>query len=123
MHHYRRPWEHQISELEQAARLSERIKEAVSLKSGKKGRMGSASFQHSFISALEQDLDTPTAFETLSRFVNEIIAASRNGKDIKEAQETLRSWNGILGLRIDADRPDTDVLRGWDQHLMKFEDT
>lgn len=123
MHHYRNPWEHQVSELVQAATLAEQIKEAISVNNGKKAALDPAPFQKSFISALDQDLDTPKAFKTLSKFVKEIIAASNSGMDIIDAQTALRSWNAILGLQFEADRPDPEVVAGWNQHLTKFEDT
>lgn len=121
-HHYRSPWSYQISELEEAARFTHRIEEAVTLQSGRKASLDPQSFQQSMVSALDNDLDTPAAFDSLSNFVDEIISAAKSGKNTSDAQETLSSWGNILGLRMEGGGPQADVLKGWDDHLKKFED-
>lgn len=120
MHHYRSSWSHQKTELEQAMNIYTNIRNAVSMKSGKKAKLDPASFQHSFILALESDLDTLSAVEVVAKWANEIVAAAQSGIDILDAQRALQECSHILGLRIDPDKPDPDVIKGWNTHLSKF---
>jgi L-cysteine:1D-myo-inositol 2-amino-2-deoxy-alpha-D-glucopyranoside ligase len=121
MHHYRSPWSHQMTELERAANITAQIKKAVTLKSGKKQKLDPTPFQHLFNIALERDLDTPAAIEQVAKLADEILAVSQSGGDILESQQVLRACGHILGLRLDANTPDPGVLKGWDEHLIKFQ--
>lgn len=120
MHHYRNPWSHQTKELQRAASLTTQIRSAVSVKSGYKAKLESNSFQNSFTHALENDLDTPLAVEIIAKMTKRILAASKSGRDILDAQKALRICSKILGLRIDTEEPEPDVITGWNAHLEKF---
>lgn len=110
-----------MTELERAANITAQIKKAVTLKSGKKQKLDPTPFQHLFNIALERDLDTPAAIEQVAKLADEILAVSQSGGDILESQQVLRACGHILGLRLDADRPDPGVVNGWDEHLLKFQ--
>jgi L-cysteine:1D-myo-inositol 2-amino-2-deoxy-alpha-D-glucopyranoside ligase len=125
--HYRSPWSHRLSELERAAALAVRIEEALmlnrSLGSGKRGRLDPGPLERQFIRALETDLDTPAACEAVAKLAAEILAASRSKREVKDAQRALRASCEILGLRPEAGAPAPGVLKGWDEHLVRFEDS
>jgi len=78
-HHYRRVWEWSAAELDEAARLASRVE------TGARGPDTSATdTREAFDAALADDLNTPTAIDTLSR----------------ASGDTLRTLGGVLGLAL-----------------------
>ena len=120
MHHYREPWSHDEGELARAAGLAARIEQALEANNGKKPALDPGPWRRSFQAALENDLDTPTAFDILAALTNETIAAAHAGKDISEAQKALRASAAVFGLRPGDNRCAAAVAAGWNQHLVQF---
>lgn len=119
-HHYRQPWAHNPERLQKAAEQARLLREALTVQSGD-GRPNSIRGpRNTFATAMEDDLDTPTAVAALEQFAHEILDAARKGQNVAEAQDALRHMGGILGLLLDAGEPPEDVQAGWDRHLAGF---
>jgi cysteinyl-tRNA synthetase len=78
-HHYRRVWEWSPAELDAAAALASRLEAAA-----RAADTSRADSREGFGAALGNDLDTPSAIETLSR----------------ASGGTLRDLGGVLGLTL-----------------------
>jgi L-cysteine:1D-myo-inositol 2-amino-2-deoxy-alpha-D-glucopyranoside ligase len=120
MHHYRESWSHNLRELNQASALDYEIRQALAIDNGKDGELDPTYYQETFHQALDNDLDTATALETVQEMVQTIINEGNSGKDIRRAQLVLRSFGNVFGLRMDNATPDPRVVQGWDQHLARF---
>lgn len=120
MHHYRESWSHNFRELNQASVLDYEIRRSLAMDNGKDGKMDPTYYHETFHQALDNDLDTPTALETVQEMVQAIINEGNAGKDISRAQLVLRSFGEVFGLRMDNAKPDPRVTQGWDQHLARF---
>lgn len=116
MHHYRSAWSHDPAELETAARLADKLGHAATLADGPGEPVDPTSHQLAFFAALDQDLDTPGALAALEELADAIIS----GGGIAQAQTALRQTGAILGLRLDAQGPETHVQSGWAEHLERF---
>jgi cysteinyl-tRNA synthetase len=116
MHHYRSPWSHDPSELEDAARLAEKLRQAAAFAGGSGEPVAPAPHQQAFFDAMDQDLDTPSAQSVLGALADAIL----QGSDIVDAQAVLRRSGAILGLRLDAETPEERVRSGWANHLERF---
>jgi cysteinyl-tRNA synthetase len=55
-----------------------------------------------FIAAMEDDLNTPQALAALFDLSRELNRARDRGRDIRDAQDTLRELAGVLGLTLEA---------------------
>jgi hypothetical protein len=71
---------------------------------------------------MDQDLDTPTALAALVNLAGDILTAAENGRNLTQAQETLRRCSTILGLRLDKKGVEDRVTEGWQNHRLRFED-
>jgi cysteinyl-tRNA synthetase len=122
MHHYRESWSYDENKLKKAVILESEIREALSSESGLGELLDLRPQENEFFQALDDDLDSPTALESIHKSVREILNGSVLGMNISKAKETLRELGGVLGLRMDNPGPDPQVTRGWDQHLTRFLD-
>jgi L-cysteine:1D-myo-inositol 2-amino-2-deoxy-alpha-D-glucopyranoside ligase len=120
MHHYRDSWGYEETELAEAGRLAERLLEAATVASGNRGFFDPEYLLYSFQEAMENDLDAPLTLSILSRLADQILAAAREGQDVRQAQGTLRSLAGIFGLRLNEVGPEPRVIEGWQEHLTRF---
>ena len=116
MHHYRSPWSHDPSELEAAARLAEKLRQAAVLAAGPGMTIDTAPHQQAFFAAMDQDLDTAGALTALESLAEVIL----QGGEVAAAQAALRQGGSILGLRLDAAAPEARVQTGWGDHLQRF---
>jgi L-cysteine:1D-myo-inositol 2-amino-2-deoxy-alpha-D-glucopyranoside ligase len=116
MHHYRSPWSHDPAELESAARLADKLRHAASITSGPGESVDPSPHQKAFFTAMDQDLDTPSALAA----VDELADAILSGGEIGQAQAALRQAGAMLGLRLDAEEPESRVQSGWAEHLERF---
>ncbi|MCS7039788.1 MAG: DALR domain-containing protein, partial [Anaerolineae bacterium] len=73
-----------------------------------------------FEAALANDLDTPQALVALDDLAVSLLNAAGQGVDVHPAQAALRRLGRILGLRLDADGPETRVRQGWEAHRQRF---
>jgi len=121
MHHYRKPWSHNLHDLNQASALDYEIRKALTVESGVNGSVDPAPRKASFYQALEDDLDTPQALGVMQELVKEILNGSRSNKDIRKAQNFLRACGAVFGLRMGKSEPDPEVIHGWNRHLARFQ--
>jgi L-cysteine:1D-myo-inositol 2-amino-2-deoxy-alpha-D-glucopyranoside ligase len=115
-HHYRAPWICDLSALQSASHLADKLRQAAMFTGNSGKRIDPAPHQQAFFSALDQDLDTPNALAALEGLADAIL----NGSDVNDAQAALRQAGTILGLSLDADAPEERVRAGWAEHLQRF---
>jgi L-cysteine:1D-myo-inositol 2-amino-2-deoxy-alpha-D-glucopyranoside ligase len=116
MHHYRSPWSYEIAELHNAARLVEKLTQAVTVNIREGEFIDPAPHERAFQAAMEQDLDTAGALSALENLADAIL----QGGDVAEAQGALRRAGSVFGLRLDDEEPETRVQAGWKAHLQRF---
>jgi L-cysteine:1D-myo-inositol 2-amino-2-deoxy-alpha-D-glucopyranoside ligase len=98
-HHYRTPWEYVDEEIDDYAGLARDMREAIETPSYGIGEiLDSSGYRGRFITALENDLDTPTAIAQLRRLTDEILTAYET--DTSTAQRDLSTLSGLLGLTL-----------------------
>ncbi len=119
-HHYREPWSHSRRELERADRLATRLRKAVEVEGGGLAALEGRSYLESFVEAMDDDIDTTSALGHLEDLARAIVDAAEDQRDVRAAQQTLRSMSGVFGLRLDADAADADVIGRWTDYLKGF---
>jgi L-cysteine:1D-myo-inositol 2-amino-2-deoxy-alpha-D-glucopyranoside ligase len=120
LHHYREPWSTSWFELFQAQRLDRDIRHALAARRYPGKITDPRPFQEQFKAALENDLDTPQALQVVQDLVSNILAGSQARLDISRAQDQLRAFGTVLGLRMDGSEPDAEVRQGWLRFRGKF---
>ncbi len=120
--HYREPWTFKQDELQNAGSLMQKLLAAATAAGGPANapEVETAEANTAFVSALNDDLDTPAAVQHLEKLAAIIRTAAEAGKNVKPAQQLLRELSSILGLRLDAPGPEDRVLSQWDEHAHKF---
>jgi L-cysteine:1D-myo-inositol 2-amino-2-deoxy-alpha-D-glucopyranoside ligase len=118
-HHYRDAWEYHQESLEKADQLARTLRQAVAASSGSERPLSSRGARETFISALDDDLDTPIALMAMEQFAEQILRVAAAGRDVRQAQATLRKMAAVFGLSLDQ-QPDGRVTSGWDRHLQQF---
>jgi cysteinyl-tRNA synthetase len=112
-HHYREAWEYHEEEALQAAQIATRLYAATAPRVvGKKERaagmpqtedcsaeVAEAARRH-FETAMEDDLNTPLALNTLAALADHILEARQQKREESAAIQTLRELGGVLGLRL-----------------------
>ena len=112
-HHYRESWEYQEEEALQAAQIATRLYAATAPRVvGKKERAASlgqaedrsaevaeAARRH-FVTAMEDDLNTPLALNTLAALADHILEARQQKREETAAIQMLRELGEVLGLRL-----------------------
>ncbi len=100
-HHYRDSWEYDDEEIEDWAQLARDLREAVDFPAlGIEEEVDVSFFRERFLSAMNDDLDTPSAIEAL-REISQAILEAPEDDAVGEAQETLRDLSSILGLSLE----------------------
>ncbi len=120
LHHYRRPWHFEEQELHAAAEQAQRLRQAVTVAGGTGGLLNPRGINNTFTTAMDDDLDTPTALAALLQYAAEITSSAAAGADVREAQQALRKMCNVFGLRLEKEEPDPEVVAGWKQHLEEF---
>jgi L-cysteine:1D-myo-inositol 2-amino-2-deoxy-alpha-D-glucopyranoside ligase len=100
-HHYRQPWEYVDGEIVEWQQIANDMAVAAEHPSSTGTVFDSSVHKERFLSAMENDLDTPTAIAALVELSDQIRGAS-GASDVTEAQQTLRELGGILGLSLAA---------------------
>lgn len=121
-HHYRESWSYAEAELREAASLSQKILAAVTAPSTPGQILDTEALHQEFLAAMDNDLDTPGALQILDKLADAIVDGSETGLDLTMAQEGLRGFGRIFGLRLDAGKPEAQVVDGWNRHLSRFLD-
>ena len=119
-HHYREIWSHENAVLEKAVQLAEKLHSAATASGGNGPALTTESALDSFRLAMDRDLDAPAALVVVEKFAEDILEASSAGREVKQAQDTLRSMGTVFGLQLDAENPEARVLSGWGEHLKRF---
>ncbi|HSG16505.1 MAG TPA: cysteine--tRNA ligase [Anaerolineae bacterium] len=119
-HHYRQPWTYEDADIERSAEIAENLRRAVTASSGEGQAMDPALAQVAFRAAMDDDLDTPAALDIMIQLADDILLSAEEGGDVSWGQKALREMSGIMGLRLDADRPEERVVEGWRRHKQRF---
>lgn len=99
-HHYREPWEYQDDDVDEWARLSDDLREAVNFTSyGIDEEVDVELEEQRFFAALDDDLNTAGAIDAL-RDISVAILEAAEEDDIRDAQRRLKSLSAILGLTL-----------------------
>jgi L-cysteine:1D-myo-inositol 2-amino-2-deoxy-alpha-D-glucopyranoside ligase len=99
-HHYRTPWEYDEAGLRQAASRVERYAAASHADAVAGGNaLDAAPYRDRFVTAMDDDLDTPAALSALDDLTGAILAAA-GGQDLVAAQGILRQLTEVMGLRL-----------------------
>ncbi len=119
-HHYRIEWAYDPGQLDWAARVAERLREAVLAESGDGTELDADSSERAYRQALDDDLDSPRAVGILDELAVEVLLAARSGQNVQSAQQQIRSMSAVFGLRLAETEPERRVRSGWQRHLAKF---
>jgi cysteinyl-tRNA synthetase len=112
-HHYREAWSYDEKDLQNFQGLADNLSQAVQVGSGKNDPFSPAVYISEFCESMENDLGTPGAVHALEGLAHGIMEAAKGQRDVKEAQEMLRKYGLVLGLRLGSDTPEERVTRGW----------
>ena len=97
--HYRSPLSYSDEGCAAMERSSDRLRHALARDGGGKGEsMDTGDYQERFLSAMDEDLNTPRALAVLFDLARDLNRAGDEGQDITPAQDCLRRLGGILGL-------------------------
>ena len=99
-HHYREAWEWNRAEQEEAQAWANMLTEAAHAPSGSGEPLDVSDDEQRFTAALDDDLNTPVAVETMLEVGRAIREAAHHGRDVRLAQEALHRMAGVLGLRL-----------------------
>jgi L-cysteine:1D-myo-inositol 2-amino-2-deoxy-alpha-D-glucopyranoside ligase len=119
-HHYRQAWSYDAKALQEAVRQTALLDEAGAVRGGTKGALDAGPAGQRFRQALERDLDTPAAVQTLVELAEAIKRAADSRSDVEAAQEALRTLAATLGLRLAAQGAEARVQQGWHSHAQHF---
>jgi hypothetical protein len=92
----------------------------VTVVSGNGGRLDASGFAADFVSAMDDNLNSPAAIGILDDLGVRTLVAAQAGNDITAAQRLIRALSTVFGLRLDAEQPEPRVMAGWAEHLQKF---
>lgn len=99
-HHYREPWEYIDDEIDSWARQAQDLAEAIALPTNGFGDyLDVGPLRERFINAIEDDLDTGAAIQSLTEIGREILEAE-DTDDVADAQQTLSALASVLGLSL-----------------------
>jgi L-cysteine:1D-myo-inositol 2-amino-2-deoxy-alpha-D-glucopyranoside ligase len=118
-HHYRTTWSYDAEELRQAAQVADELRRAACAISEKGPQLDVEEEEAAFMRAMDADLDTPQALSALER-IGKAILAGEGGRDVRVAQQKLRSLGGIFGLRLDVEGAAAGGEDAWRRHLAHF---
>ncbi len=97
--HYRSPLSYSEEGCAAMERSSDRLRHVLARDGGGKGEsMDIGDYQERFLSAMDEDLNTPRALAVLFDLARDMNRAGDEGQDITPAQDCLRRLGGILGL-------------------------
>ncbi|MEE3005507.1 MAG: cysteine--tRNA ligase [Chloroflexota bacterium] len=97
--HYRSPLSYSDEGCAAMERSSDRLLHALARDGGGMGEpMDTGDYQERFMSAMDEDLNTPRALAVLFDLARDLNRARDEGQDVTSAQDCLRRLGGILGL-------------------------
>jgi L-cysteine:1D-myo-inositol 2-amino-2-deoxy-alpha-D-glucopyranoside ligase len=121
-HHYREIWNYKSDSLALAENNAQKLRSAVVKPSGEGQRLDPQPLLRKFVGAMNDDLNTPLALQTIYQLRDQILLASASGQNVSEAQQVLCKCAIVFGLYLDGDQPEPSVITGWDQHALRFRD-
>ncbi|TAK35699.1 MAG: cysteine--tRNA ligase [Chloroflexota bacterium] len=99
--HYRSPLTYTAEGLEAMQRGSDRLGQAARAASPESAeKLNAEEYRRRFITAMDDDFNTPQAMGTLFDLARDINRAREEGVSVQEAQSTLRELAGVLGLTL-----------------------
>jgi cysteinyl-tRNA synthetase len=102
--HYRHPLTYSEEALEAAEKAAERLRQAVSLKSGEDAfdwKQYTQRYRQVFTKAMDDDFNAPQAVAVLFNLARQVNQGRDENRDVVEIQKTLRELAGILGFRLE----------------------
>ena len=100
-HHHTEPWSYDELQLKEASTLAAFLARAAAGSARKLDRPAYQSDEGAvFLSAMEDDLDTPMALEALRQLAEKIQRGRVNGLPVPQARQLLRELAGVLGLML-----------------------
>jgi cysteinyl-tRNA synthetase len=102
--HYRGPLAYSEESLESSKRAAERLRLAANVPgtpSGGAGPVDGGPFYERFLESMDDDLNTAGALAAMFDLSREINRGRDEGREIGEAQTTLRELSGVLGLTLE----------------------
>lgn len=98
--HYRTPLHYEAAGVAQAEKQIALLKQALHAETDAAGEtLDFAPWLAGFLTALDDDLDTPLAVESALRLARQIVEAGQS-QNVAPAQKTLRDMVGLLGLFV-----------------------
>jgi L-cysteine:1D-myo-inositol 2-amino-2-deoxy-alpha-D-glucopyranoside ligase len=119
-HHFQVEWSFNAGLLKWAGRVANRIREAAIHSCGDEALFDAQPWEEAFCAAMDDNLDAPSAIGVMDDLAVQILLAALAGRDVSEAQTTLRQLSRVLGLTLDAEEPEASVQTGWQKHMQKF---
>ncbi len=118
-HHYRESWEHDVTELDRAQKLAEKLASAVSAETDTSGEsVYDPAEDRSFCyRMLEDDLQVPAVITRLEAVAEKVLEGGAERIDVSAGRRAIRELADILGLRLDRREPDRRVVDGWGRLL------
>ena len=103
--HYRKPANYDASSLAAAARALQRLRNAADIQpeGDTDSSISATEFETRFVDAMDDDLNTPRALASLFDLAGAIQRGAGAGNSVADAQETLRTLCGILGITLESD--------------------
>ena len=107
--HYRNPLVYSDQNITAQERAIERLRNAANSdgRSTDGAALDPSEYEQTFIEAMDDDLNTPRALAAIFDLSREINRASEQGRDVVDAQQTLRKLVGVLGIDLNA--PDSSA--------------
>jgi cysteinyl-tRNA synthetase len=102
--HYRGPLAYSEESLESSKRAAERLRLAATVPQGATGGAGPVDgrpYYERFIESMDDDLNTAGALAAMFDLSREINRGRDEGREIADAQGTLRELAGVLGLTLE----------------------
>jgi L-cysteine:1D-myo-inositol 2-amino-2-deoxy-alpha-D-glucopyranoside ligase len=119
MHHYRKPWSHNTTRLEQAAQLARKLRSIDAISGGDGALLDPAPAYSAFKQAMNNDLDTPEAITIMNNLADDVISAAETGGQIEMAKRALHTMGQVFGLSPSAGQRER-ARSGWNKHLARF---
>jgi cysteinyl-tRNA synthetase len=107
--HYRSPLVYDLDSIDAQERAAHRLRSAVDTTGGQQGQDGRSSgprvdpgpYREQFEAAMDDDLNLPQGVAAVFELAREINRGRDEGRDVREAQATLRQLGGdVLGLNF-----------------------
>ena len=109
--YYRSPLKFSEENVSAAGRGAQRLRHAAAAtsKAGGSGALDAAEHRERFITAMDDDFNTPQAVASLFDLARDINRAAEEGRDVAGAQAALLELTGVLGLTLETPKLDAET--------------